>query len=150
VRSSACLDIESAFVLCESALFKRLLSSGRWAALLDAAPSAVRAQLAVAGWLSESGTESMFSFRGSTFGVRIQQQVWVGPDRVDFLLGERLIVEIDSVAHHDPTEDAKRDARLSVLGHRVLRFMYTQIVSDWPRVEAAIMAAISRGDHLAN
>jgi hypothetical protein len=28
--------------------------------------------------------------------------------------------------------------------------MYSQVVGDWLRVEAAIMAAISRGDHLAN
>lgn len=92
----------------------------------------------------------MFKFRSGAFGVRVRQQVQIGPDRVDFVLGERLVVEIDSVAHHDPTEDTKRDARLSVRGYRVLRFMYSQIVNDWEGVVAAIMAAISRGDHLAS
>lgn len=149
-RTSTCLGIESAFVLCESALFRRVLSQNQFAGVLDGVPNTARTRLALAGSLSESGTESLFSFRASGFGVRIRQQVWLGPDRVDFLLGERLVIEIDSVAHHDPTEGAKRDARLSVLGYRVLRFMYTQIVGDWPGVEAAVMAALSRGDHLTS
>jgi very-short-patch-repair endonuclease len=150
LRSCRCLDLESTFVLCESALVHRALSSEQWGALVAAVPEAIRPRLATAGSLSESGTESMFSFRSSIFGVRARQQVQIGPDRVDFVLGEKLVIEIDSIAHHDPTEDAKRDARLSVAGYRVLRFMYSQIVNDWARVVAAILAAISRGDHLAN
>lgn len=149
VRSSRCIDLESAFVICESALFQQALSSKDWARVLQEVPQIERARLATARALSESGTESMFRFRAGVFGVGIRQQVLLGPDRVDFLLGDRLVIEIDSVAHHDPTEDAKRDARLSVLGYRVLRFMYSQIVHDWARVEAAVLAALSRGDHLA-
>ena len=147
-RISRCVDLESAFVLCESALFKRSLTPIEWAEALAAIPSPTRKRLASAGMHSESGSESMFRFRAGVFGVRIRQQVWIGPDRVDFLLGDRLVVEIDSVAHHDPTEDAKRDARLSALGYRVLRFMYSQLDGDWARVEIAVLAAISRGDHL--
>jgi very-short-patch-repair endonuclease len=150
LRTVSCLGVESSFVLCESALFRRALTSSQWGELLASAPLNVRAKLRAASRFSESGTESLFRFRSEVFRVRVQQQVWLGPDRVDFLLGDRLVVEIDSVAHHDPTEDAKRDARLSVLGYRVLRFMYSQVVGDWKRVEAAILAAISRGDHLAN
>jgi very-short-patch-repair endonuclease len=149
LRCCGCLDIESVYVLCESALFRRALSASDWISLLKETTNADRAKLSTVGSLSESGTESMFKFRSGAFGVRVRQQVQIGRDRVDFVLGERLVIEIDSVAHHDPTEDAKRDARLSVLGYRVLRFMYTQIVSDWSTVVAAIMAAISRGDHLA-
>jgi very-short-patch-repair endonuclease len=148
LRSCTCLDAESAFILCESALFQRALSAEQWGGILHEVPEALRRQLARATSLSESGTESMFSLRSDVFGIQVRQQVRLGPDRVDFLLGERLVVEIDSVAHHDPTEDCKRDARLGVLGYRVLRFMYSQIVNDWPQVHAAVMAAISRGDHL--
>jgi very-short-patch-repair endonuclease len=150
LRCCTCLDPESAFVVCESALFQRSLSATDWDDVLKATPATVRPMLAAATANSESGTESMFSFRSGIYGVRVQQQVSIGPDRVDFLLGERLVVEIDSVAHHDPTEDAKRDARLSIRGYRVLRFMYSQIVNDWAGVVAAISAAIARGDHLAN
>ena len=144
------MDIESAFVLCESALFRRALTLAQWQRMLGEVSLAARSILATAKSLSESGTESMFRIRADAFGLRIRQQVWLGPDRVDFVIGDRLVIEIDSVAHHDPTEDAKRDARLSVLGYRVLRFMSSQIVNDWAGVSAAVMAAISRGDHLAS
>jgi very-short-patch-repair endonuclease len=147
-RISRCVDLESAFVLCESALFKRSLTSDAWAEALNGMRAPDRSRLASAGEHSESGSESMFRYRAGVFGVRIRQQVWIGTDRVDFLLGDRLVVEIDSVAHHDPTNDAKRDARLSALGYRVLRFMYSQLEDDWARVEIAVLAAISRGDHI--
>jgi very-short-patch-repair endonuclease len=149
LRITRCLDVESAFVLGESALFQRLISKRQWRDVLDEIPPAVRLRLAVATSFSESGSESIFSFRASQFGIRVRQQVKLGTDRVDFLLGDRLVIEIDSVAHHDPTEDARRDARLSRLGYRVLRFMYSQLMGEWPAVYAAVVAAISRGDHLA-
>ncbi|WP_227412128.1 MULTISPECIES: DUF559 domain-containing protein [unclassified Cryobacterium] len=51
--------------------------------------------------------------------------------------------------HSDPYADRRRDAVLSALGYRVLRFMYSQVLYEWRSVEAAILAAMSRGDHLA-
>jgi very-short-patch-repair endonuclease len=57
---------------------------------------------------------------------------------------------LDSVAHHsDPMVDRRRDATLSILGFRVLRFMYHQVVNARPEVERAVLAAMARGDHLA-
>ncbi|HEY8317974.1 MAG TPA: DUF559 domain-containing protein [Amnibacterium sp.] len=84
-------------------------------------------------------------------GVLVQQQVAIeGVGFVDCLIGERLVIELDSIAHHsDPTADRHRDALLSALGYRVLRFMAKQVDESWPEVEEAVLAAISRGDHLA-
>jgi very-short-patch-repair endonuclease len=82
-------------------------------------------------------------------GVRFRQQVRIGRDRVDFLIGDRLVVEIDSTGYHDPVADAKRDARLSMRGYRVLRFHYDQVVNHWNEVLGSVLAALSRGDHLA-
>ena len=83
-------------------------------------------------------------------GIRVRQQFHVpGVGYVDCLIGERLIIELDSMAHHaDPTADRRRDALLSARGFRVLRFMYSQVMDRWPEVERAVLAAISRGDHL--
>jgi very-short-patch-repair endonuclease len=73
-----------------------------------------------------------------------------GGDRVDFVIGRRLIVETDGETYHsDPIRfeaDRRRDARLSVLGYRVLRFSYNQVRTRLTEVEAAILAAIARGD----
>jgi len=82
----------------------------------------------------------------------IRRQVrFAGLGRVDFLIGERLIIEVDGQEFHDREssfeKDRKRDAVLSTLGYRVLRFSYWQVMGEWPLVVAAVMAAISRGDH---
>lgn len=37
-----------------------------------------------------------------------------------------------------------RDAAASVLGYETLRFDYAQIVHEWPSVEAAVVAALTR------
>jgi very-short-patch-repair endonuclease len=74
-----------------------------------------------------------------------------GVGRVDFLLGSRLVIEVDGTTFHDRgsqfENDRRRDAELSARGYRVLRFSYRQILYDWPLVEAAIWAALARRDN---
>ncbi len=67
---------------------------------------------------SESGTESLVKLMLMRVGVQFAQQVRIDRvGRVDFLVGEHLVIEVDSKAHHsDPLRDRARDARLSVLG----------------------------------
>ena len=79
-------------------------------------------------------------------------QVTLAPGlRVDLVIGERLVVEVDGREHHsDPSafeRDRIRDARLTALGYRVLHFSYSQVMHNWPAVEAAILAAVGHGDH---
>src|SRR5690606_13371026 len=111
-------------------------------------PSRTQAVTSPVGESSESGSESAFKFRMLKHGLPMEQQVWIGEDRVDFLIGKRLVVEIDSRAHHDPVADCARDARLSIRHHRVLRFYYEHVFGAWDLVEAAVLAAVERGDHL--
>jgi very-short-patch-repair endonuclease len=74
-----------------------------------------------------------------------------GAGRVDFLIGTRLVVEVDGYTYHsDPARfesDRRRDARLSALGYRVLRFSYRQVFERWHEVRAAVLAAVARNDH---
>jgi very-short-patch-repair endonuclease len=112
-----------------------------------------RALAAVDG-TSESGTEFLLRWRlAGRLPVPIRPQVGVaGVGRVDFVLGERLVVEVDGEAYHtDPGQferDRRRDAALGIRGFRVLRFSYRQVMSDWPDVEGAVFAAVARGDAL--
>ena len=138
-----------AFVVCESALHLAFITSSEWRGILGTLPATKASALAEVEGDSESGTESMFRFGMLAEGIPFRQQVRIGADRVDFLLGDRLVIEIDSLAHHDPKKDRERDARLSILGYRVLRFLYHQVVDDWPTVVASVRAALARGDHLA-
>ncbi|MEO6942379.1 MAG: DUF559 domain-containing protein [Terrimesophilobacter sp.] len=137
---------EFAFVVAESALNQKLMTSLEWNRLLTSCPRHRRRALVAAGKLSQSGTESMFSFRMQKLGIRFRQQVWIGHDRVDFLIGETLVIEIDSKLH-DRIADNARDTRLGILGYRVLRFDYQLIVHHWGDVRAAVLAALLRGDH---
>lgn len=148
----ACHSPEFALVVAESALNRRRITEDEWEQVASAAPSRLRSIMAAASHRSDSGTESLFVFRMSRAGVSVRQQVHIpGVGFVDGLIGERLVIELDSVAHHsDPTVDRRRDAALSILGFRVLRFMYHQVVNAWLDVERAVLAAIARGDHLAS
>jgi hypothetical protein len=145
-----CSSPEVALAVAESALHRRRISQAQWRAVLASVPAHLRAALAGASGLSESGTESLFVFGMARAGIDVRQQVVIeGVGRVDCLIGERLVIELDSFAHHsDPMADRRRDAVLSARGYRVLRFMYHQVVDEWPSVQAAVLAAIARGDHL--
>lgn len=105
--------------------------------------------LRLADGVCESGTETIFFDRFRDLAPR-RQVVIPGVGRVDFLLGERLITEVDGSAHHSGPEqfeaDRRRDALLSARGFRVLRFSYRQVTSRWFEVEASVRAAIARGD----
>lgn len=141
---------EFGFIVAESARFSGLLSRVEWEELRLSLPSRAQKETFRVDESSESGSESAFKFRMLKHGLPMQQQVWIGRDRVDFLIGERLVVEIDSRAHHDPAADCARDARLSIRHHRVLRFYYEHVFGAWALVEAAVLAAVQRGDHLAS
>ncbi|MBN9170991.1 MAG: DUF559 domain-containing protein, partial [Microbacterium sp.] len=66
--------------------------------------------------------------------------------RVDFLIGDRLLVEVDGRQNHDgPSmrhKDLVRDAAAATWGYVTLRFDYAMVVHDWELVEAAILAQV--------
>jgi very-short-patch-repair endonuclease len=144
-----CCGVDNGFILLESALHKRMLGRDDLAGLQSGLSAAAWRSARFANGLSESGSESALKLMLLRLGVRFRQQVSVsGVGRVDFLLGEHLVLEVDSKQHHSsPYADRKRDAALSVHGKRVLRFMYSQVIYEAPDVEAAILSALGRLDH---
>ena len=85
--------------------------------------------------------------------LKVSTQVEIdGVGRVDLLVGERLVIEIDSTAYHSGPQayhrDRQRDLRLTLLGYHVLRFSWEQITFQWDEVEAAILAVVTAGDHV--
>lgn len=144
-----CLDREDLIVVCDSLVHRKICTVGdirsAWGwvrgredrlALIDAA---------------ESGTETMVRLRLRAKGVQLKPQVWLRKDtRVDFLVGERLVIEVDSREHHTGEEryqaDRRRDLELRSMGYIVVRLTYQQVVHDWPATEQALLAMIRRGD----
>lgn len=142
-----CLPAEDAFAVWESAIVRSRIPTAELNAMLRRLPARARLAVSAAGDRSGSGTESVFAFRLRRLGIPFRQQVQIGPHRVDFVIGRRLVIEIDSRAHHDRASDTRRDAELSALGFRVLRFPYDLVMHRWPLVLAALVGAMQRGDH---
>lgn len=149
----ACQPEEIAFTMLESALRQPLVSPGDLDWLESQLTARQREVVRLAGVLADSGTESLFRFRMLRVGVTMRSQVRIaGVGRVDFLIGDRLSVEIDSEAHHggaNRRRDLERDAALTRRDFLSLRFDYHQVLEDWANVEATVLAVVARGDHLS-
>ena len=142
-----------AFAVVESAIALGTISRSGWERAARSLPSAVQRRLRGVNKLSGSGGESLAKFEFMSAGIPFAQQVQITAGvRVDFLLGRRLVVEIDGAEFHATPEgfeeDRRRDTLLRALGYRVLRFSYRQVTERWDDVIAAVDAAIASGDHL--
>ncbi len=117
---------------------------------------AAREAAALADERSESGTESVVRVLLRAAGIRSTPQAPLplgGAERADLLVGDRLLIECDSEAHHaEPANrraDLRRDESLMALGYIVLRLDYRQVFDDPAGVVAAVAAIVARGDHLS-
>ncbi|MFK4852459.1 endonuclease domain-containing protein [Microbacterium sp. ZW T6_19] len=144
-----CEPFEQALATWESALNKSLVA-------LDALRGyswkpAARRVLEQAMPFADAGLETYLRTRLRWLRVPILTQIWIAGHRVDTLIGDRLIVQIDG-AHHvgaQRSEDIRHDAELRLMGYTVIRVSYTQIMFEWPMVQDLIMRAVAQGLHLA-
>lgn len=156
-----CMGEEPFFVALESALRHSKLPDGdvRW--LRRRLPEPMRWMLRFARADADSGLESLIRLRMHRVGVDMRSQVLIdGVGEVDFVIGDRLIIEADGKENHDDDpsrpaprsslrhKDLVRDAKAAALGYETLRFDYALIVHAWPVVEAAILAKVAAGAHL--
>lgn len=144
-----CLPREEALAVWESALNKRMidLQSLRLLPLRRRE----RELLAECRPYSDSGLETLFKTRLRWLRVAVRAQTWLFGHRVDFLIGDRLVVQIDGAQHGGPQKlkDYSHDAALGLRGYRVVRFGYVQVVHHWPVVQETILEALAQGWHLA-
>lgn len=146
---AVCQPHEAALAVWESALRKNLVDR-QALARLDLSSHA-RRLLDEAQPFSDSGLETFVTPRLRWTGLRLVPQAWIAGHRVDLLIGERLVLQIDG-GHHvgsQRTEDITHDAQLMLLGYHVIRVGYEQIVNDWVSVQDVIIRAIAQGLHRA-
>lgn len=144
---AGCQPYESALAIWESALNRRMvdleaLRRLRWTG------TARRLVEVVTPW-SDSGLETFVPLRLRWLGLPIRAQIWIAGHRVDFLIGERLVFQIDG-GHHvgaQRTADIRHDAELMLRGFHVIRVGYEQVVHRWPEVQEQIMRAVAQGLH---
>ncbi|MBC9944798.1 DUF559 domain-containing protein [Leucobacter sp. cx-328] len=142
-----CQPHEDAVATWDSALNKQLVTKGQ----LESAALGGRARrvLRDTDRFADSGLETYVRLRLRWLPVRLRTQTWIEGRRVDFLLGERLILQIDGGTHVgvQRNKDNTHDAVLATLGFTVLRFGYAQVMHDWPETQEIIMTAIRAGLH---
>ncbi len=149
--SSRCVSAETMLVLLESAINLRLVDRADLHHILRHCPPKM-IDLIAACRASESGTETMVRDRLRRRRVSVRSQVQIGDiGRVDLLVGRRLVVEVDSVAHHTDVvsyrRDRLRDLRLVARGYQVVRLTYEQVMFGWPEVEEHLLHLTRRREH---
>ncbi len=144
-----CQGDEAFFASFESAWKLRLLSAAGRSRIRASLPKYARWLVDLARADADSGLESLLRRRLHILGIALNCQVRItAVGRVDFLIGNRLILEIDGKGNHEGVamrhKDLVRDAAASHLGYETLRFDYAQVIHDWPTVQAAIIGALRR------
>jgi very-short-patch-repair endonuclease len=99
---------------------------------------------------ADSGLETLFRTRLRWLRLPIRAQISIHGHRVDYLIGDRLIVQIDGKQHAGAQKaaDNSHDAELQARGYHIIRVTYAQVMHDWPRVQHEIQLAIAAGLHL--
>lgn len=146
---ASCQPFEDALAVWESAVRKRLTDPLTLQRLpFTGAAREVRRRLSP---VSDSGLETFFLLRSRRWGVAVVPQMWIAGHDVDFLIGERLVVQIDGATHvgAQRASDIEHDAVLKLMGYHVIRVGYDHVVHQWPKLQSVIMTAIAQGLHQA-
>jgi very-short-patch-repair endonuclease len=148
-----CLGDDAFFATLESALHTRVLTRRGRSELRERITESARWLVDFARADAESGLESLLRLRLHRLGLALRTQVDIpGVGRVDFIVGDRLILEVDGRNGHDDEpsrhKDRVRDAVAAAHGFDAIRFDYELVVHDWQTVEDAILAKVARGLHL--
>lgn len=148
IHIAKCQPYEHALIIWESALNKRLIAVEELKAL--PLPPSARRLIEEANPFADSGLETIVSRRLAWMGVRLVRQAFLCGRRVDLLIGERLVLQIDGGHHVGAQRDAdnRHDAELMLRGYHVIRVGYHQVMNDWPAVQQLIMSAIAQRLHL--
>jgi very-short-patch-repair endonuclease len=98
---------------------------------------------------ADAGLETYLRERLRWLRLPIFVQIWIGGHRVDALIGERLVLQIDGATHvgAQRSEDIRHDAELTLMGYHVIRVSYTQVMFGWHTVQDLIMRAVAQGLH---
>lgn len=142
-----CLDPIRLEIAIESALHERLVSPRMFRELLTQAPARAKQTAALATVLSGSGVETLLKRALRDARIPFQQQVRLGRYRVDFLVCDWLVIEVDGRAFHDTprmwAEDAERDFHLAEQGFRVQRFTFHQVRTRMDQCIALVTAILA-------
>lgn len=101
---------------------------------------------------SESGTETLVRLMLTRLRIGFRAQVEIaGVGRTDFLVGDRLIIEVDGREHHaNPAAfaaDRRRDAQALELGYLVIRVTWQEAMSDLAPLQRRVRTIVAAREH---
>jgi very-short-patch-repair endonuclease len=145
-----------AIAVLDSALFRQALSSTEFAAMVRGWPSWMRRIATRVDGRSEGFPESIARVRLEDAGIGRRASIRIQPEvvgrRLDIVLGDRLLIEVDGYAHHSTpqqiSDDRHRELELLALGFIIIRLTYQLVMHEWDSVLHAIEVVLDRGDHL--
>ncbi|WP_425308864.1 DUF559 domain-containing protein [Ammonicoccus fulvus] len=152
LQAAFCLAPDDLLIVVESMIHRKLMTDAEVRATLGGLRVALDRNLKRLD-VAESGTETLVRLRLRGRGVQLKPQVSIdGVGRIDFLIGKRLVIEVDSQTHHDNPEayfsDRRRDLDLVDRDYIVVRLTYEDVMSGWEAVEPKILGIIQRGLHV--
>ena len=149
IIAATCQPYEEALVIWEAALRKGMVTVEGMRRLT--LPPAARVLLRDALPWADSGLESLVPPRLRWLRLPIRAQTWIAGHRVDFLIGDRLVLQVDGGTHVGAQRemDVAHDAALALMGYHVIRVGYRQVIEGWHEVQDLIMRAVAQGLHRA-
>ena len=152
LHAGRCLPVPEAAVLFESAVNQGKIPVGDALEIIDGLPNHQREQLSRINPLAQSGTETLVRWFLESRGVQVRAQALIeGVGYVDMLIGESLVIECDSVAHHAGTEqyygDRRRDAELIRQGYLPIRLTWEDVCVNWEATKERLKAILATRRH---
>lgn len=150
--AARCVGTAELLAATDGALQQGKLQQEDLQEMAEKLPNALGRVFSTATELSGSGSESTFADHLRRARVSFVQQPELLPgEYFDFLIGKSLVIEIDSLAWHGSREqmanDRRRDAALTALGYRVLRFTYEQVMFEPEAAMAIVLGLVRRNIH---
>ncbi|MBM7472846.1 type IV toxin-antitoxin system AbiEi family antitoxin domain-containing protein [Subtercola frigoramans] len=152
MHAAVCQSRDNAVVVFDSALNLKLVSRRRLEQVASQLTDKHRQVISLADAAAQSGLETKARLRLRALGIRYRTQVhFDGVGRVDLVVGDRLVLELDGREWHSTeeafAEDRRRDLILNEQGCHVIRLTYAQVMFEWQRVETLIRELVSRHEH---
>jgi very-short-patch-repair endonuclease len=152
LHAITCQPRDDAVVTLDSALHSGRISRTELEFLTAHLPAKYRALLDLTDPGAASGLETKARLGLHRYNIPYRSQVQIpGAGRVDILIGDRLVLEVDGREWHSGAaaygRDRARDLALIECGCLVLRLSYDQVMGEWPRVIAVIRRLVGRQEH---
>ena len=150
-----CQETDIAVMVLESVAHRGLLERAALDGLLSSLPLKTRRALGSIDGRAMSGPESRVRRFLERLGVTVVPQWHVpGVGYTDIRVGECLIIECDSWTHHGSreaqNEDRRRDRALVLLGYRVVRLSFEDVVVHWERTQSFLRDLVASRLHRAS